>query len=103
VVETNRYLLLENTDEHGDFRQFLKSSKMGSSIYVPIIASHGMVGQIVAAAQARWTYSSLDVAPMRALAAAAALIWEAKNGEAWWANDYPASDAWYANKQQVDQ
>jgi putative methionine-R-sulfoxide reductase with GAF domain len=99
VVASERFLLLENTDEHRDFRQFLRTSRMGSSIYMPVFAGGAMIGQIVAAAQARGTYSPADVAPLQALAGVVALLWEAKDGAAWWAADYPALDAWYADAQ----
>ena len=36
MVRTERPILLENTDDHGEFRQFLKTSRMGSSIYHPV-------------------------------------------------------------------
>lgn len=98
VVATERALLLENTDDHEDFRQFLKTSRMGSSLYAPIFTGEGMIGQIVVAAQARWTYSPEDIPPMLLLAAVAALIWESKGGSEWWEADHPASDAWYAEE-----
>ena len=98
VVETERTLLLENTDDHQDFRQFLKTSRMGSSLYAPIFTGSGMIGQIVVAAQARWTYSPEDIPPLLNLAAAAALVWESKGGTEWWEADHPADDAWYAEE-----
>ncbi len=98
VVARERFVLLENTDAHAEFRQFLKTSKMGSSIYVPIFAEGKMIGQIVAASQARWTYSKADVAPMTFLSGLAALVWDATQGNKWWANDHPAEDAWYAEE-----
>ena len=101
VVASRRMLLLENTDDHEEFRQFLKTSRMGSSLYMPIMTEAGMIGQLVAAAQARWTYGQKDIAPMASLAAAAALLWEAKDGNSWWQADYPAADAWYADKRSV--
>ncbi len=101
VVTTERMMLLENTDEHSEFRQFLKTSRMGSSLYMPIFTGSGMVGQIVVAAQARGTYSSDDIAPMSSLAAGVALLWEARDGPAWWANDHPAEDAWYAEENRI--
>ena len=101
VVATQRMLLLENTDDHEDFRQFLKTSRMGSSLYMPIMTEGGMIGQLVVAAQARWTYGQQDIAPMTSLAAAAALLWEAKDGNDWWQADYPAADSWYADKRSV--
>lgn len=99
VVAKEHYVLLENTDDHGEFRQFLKTSKMGSSIYMPIFAAGGMIGQIVAASQARWTYNAQDLAPLSALAGLAALVWEKTGGDEWWVNDHPAPDAWYAEEQ----
>ncbi|MEM9740730.1 MAG: GAF domain-containing protein [Pseudomonadota bacterium] len=101
VVAKERFVLLENTDDHGEFRQFLKTSKMGSSIYMPIFASDGIIGQIVAASQARWTYGPSDLAPMSALAGLAAVAWEINGGPAWLADDHPAPDAWYAEEQAI--
>ncbi len=101
VVAHERFMLLENTDQHGEFRQFLKTSKMGSSIYMPIFAGGAMIGQIVAASQARWTYSAQDIAPMAMLAALAGLAWDKTDGANWWAADHPAADAWYAEEQSL--
>lgn len=99
VVAGEHYVLLENTDDHREFRQFLKTSKMGSSIYFPIFASGQMIGQIVGAAQARWTYSPVDLAPISALAGLVGLNWDRTDGAAWWSTDHPAHDAWYAEEQ----
>ena len=84
-----------------EFRQFLKTSKMGSSVYMPIFASGGMIGQIVAAAQARWTYSEEDIAPLFGLAGIAALVWEKTDGTSWWTSNHPAPDAWYAEEHAI--
>lgn len=99
VVAKERFVLLEDTDAHPEFRQFLKTSRMGSSIYVPIFAGGAMIGQIVAAAQARGTYGPGDLAPLTGLAGLAALAWDATGGPAWWEIDHPAPDAWYAEEQ----
>lgn len=96
VVRTSRPIHLANTDEHGTFRQFLSTSKMGSSIYFPIFSPSGPVAQIVAAAQARWTYSKEDLARLGHLADAAAAVWQRTDGDAWVAADYPAGDIWRA-------
>ncbi|MDJ1016741.1 MAG: GAF domain-containing protein [Paracoccaceae bacterium] len=98
VVAKERFVLLENTDDHGEFRQFLKTSKMGSSIYFPIFAGGEMIGQIVAASQARWTYSKADVGPLSSIAGLAAVVWDKTGGAEWWASDHPAADAWYAEE-----
>lgn len=96
VVRTGRPILLENTDRHGEFRQFLRTSRMGSSVYHPIATPAGLVGQIVAAAQARDTYAPEDLRRLGMLAAAAALVWDARGGADWLAADYPAPDLWRA-------
>lgn len=103
VVETERPLLLENTDEHASFRQFLKSSRMGSSIYVPMFdASGAMFGQIVVAAQVRWTFRAEDLAGMQRIAKAGETLWLRLGGADWLAADYPAEDLWDASVQRVD-
>ena len=101
VVATGKSILLRNIDEHEDFRQFLRTSRMGSSIYAPIIVGETLVGQSVAAAQARYTYGERDLDTLRLLAATAALIWRATDGDAWLRRDYPAADMWRAEQQRV--
>lgn len=97
VVATGEPILIRDTDaEAGRFQQFLTSSRMGSSVYAPIRAGGALVGQIVAAAQARFCYDARDLARLELLAAAAGLTWAAKRGAAWLAADYPAPDAWRA-------
>ncbi|MEM9047948.1 MAG: GAF domain-containing protein [Pseudomonadota bacterium] len=96
VVRTRTSILLENTDEHRAFRQFLKTSRMGSSIYAPILTGSAMIGQIVAAAQARWTYNATDLARLERLAMSAARLWQSMKGADWLAQAYPAADLWRA-------
>ncbi|MCS6932996.1 MAG: GAF domain-containing protein [Acetobacteraceae bacterium] len=99
VVATGAPILIRDTDaEGGRFRQFLKSSRMGSSVYAPIRSGGEVVGQIVAAAQARFCYAEADLARLCLLAEAAALAWRAAGGAAWLAADYPAPDAWRAEE-----
>lgn len=97
VIATGEPILIRDTDaEAGRFQQFLKSSRMGSSLYAPIRAGGALIGQIVAAAQARFCYAAADLARLELLAVAAGLVWAAKDGAAWLAADYPARDAWRA-------
>ena len=103
VVETQKPLLLENTDEHPSFRQFLKSSRMGSSIYVPMFGDDGMFGQIVVAAQVRWTYRPEDLAAMSKIAASGEALWRRFDGARWLGADYPAPDMWDASIQSIEQ
>ncbi len=99
VVATGRPILIRDTDaEAARFRQFLRSSRMGSAIYAPIRSGGALIGQIVAAAQARFCYAEADLARLELLAAAAGLVWAAKGGACWLAADYPAPDAWRAEE-----
>ncbi|MEE3099939.1 MAG: GAF domain-containing protein, partial [Pseudomonadota bacterium] len=98
VVARERPILVADTDEDAEFRQFLKTSRMGSSIYHPFFSGGRMVGQIVAAAQARRTYDATDLARLGRLAWSAALSWTAREGDRWLAADYPAPDLWRAEE-----
>ena len=101
VVATEAPLLLADTDRHAEFRQFLSSSRMGSSLYHPIHVQDRMVAQIVAAAQARGTYGRSDLDRLGRIAGVAAEIWAARDGDAWLAADYPAPDLWRAEERAV--
>ncbi len=98
VVKTQEPLLLENTDDHRSFQQFLKTSRMGSALYAPVFDRGRMVGQIVAAAQARWTYDPGDLDRLMMAADAAGLVWRLTAGDRWLARDYPAEDLWRAEE-----
>lgn len=76
-------LLLANTDEHGEFRQILKTARMGSALYAPIFARGRMVGQLIAAAQARDTMGEADLEALKVLAGLAGLAYAAGGGDAW--------------------
>lgn len=95
-------MLLANTDEHGDFRQYLKSSRMGSSIYAPLHWEGQFIGQIVMAAQARWTLRASDLAVLIALAPLAAALWIAKGGPKWLERHYPPADGFRVDAAGVD-
>jgi hypothetical protein len=99
VFATKSKLLLENTDEHGGFRQYLKTSRMGSAIYAPIIWRGEFHGQLVMAAQARWTMRPADLNVFVAASRIAAACWIAHGGPAWLAANGVPSDAFYADRQ----
>jgi putative methionine-R-sulfoxide reductase with GAF domain len=96
VVATRQAILLRNIDDHPDFRQFLRTSRMGSSIYAPIFLGETLIAQFVAAAQARDTYDAPDLDALRLLAATAAVIWRTTGGTDWLQREYPAPDMWRA-------
>jgi GAF domain len=89
VVRNRSKLLLRNTDEHGAFRQYLKTSRMGSTIFAPLFWRGEILGQIVMAAQARYTMREEDLAVLVACSRAAAAAWIAHGGPAWLAANYP--------------
>jgi GAF domain len=71
-----------------DFRQYLKTSRMGSAIYAPLIWHERVIGLLIMAAQARWTFGPQDLAVLTAIAPAAAAAWIANGGDAWLAAEY---------------
>lgn len=99
VVANRKSLVLPNTDEVTTFRQYLKTSRMGSALYAPLLWEGEILGLILVAAQARNTLSGADLAILDALAPLAAASWVAKGGPAWMASTYPPADAWRASSE----
>lgn len=83
VVRHRRPLLLANTDLARDFRQILKTSRMGSALYAPMIWKNEFVGQLILASQARDTYAQADLDILVTFAGVATALWRAHNGPAW--------------------
>jgi hypothetical protein len=98
VYANRSKLLLENTDEHGAFRQYLKSSRMGSAIFAPLVWRGEFLGQIVMAAQARYTMRAEDLAVLVACSRVAAAVWVAHGGPAWLRENYPPANGFYVDK-----
>jgi len=73
-------MLLSNTDEHGDFKQILKTSRMGSAMYAPMFWQGTMFGMLICAAQARNTLRPVDMEVMQVFARLGALVWGAQRG-----------------------
>lgn len=82
VVREQQPLLLANTDDHDDFQQILKTSRMGSSLYVPMFWQGTMFGQLISGSQARYSYREIDLELMCRFADIAALLWHAHDGPA---------------------
>lgn len=96
VVAHRRSLLLANTDEDRGFRQYLKTARMGSAAYAPLIWQGEILGLIIVAAKARNTLRPVDLAVLEALAPLAASLWVALGGPRWLAAAYPPAEAWRA-------
>ena len=80
VVKHKKPLLLSNTDEHSDFKQILKSARMGSAMYSPMISSGTFIGQFITASQARQTYRIQDHEIHQVYTSCANLVFNALNG-----------------------
>ncbi len=80
VVKHRRPLLLANTDEDSEFKQILKTARMGSALYAPMIWKGQFLGQLVVASQARNTYSQPDLDILVAYAEVATALWNAHGG-----------------------
>ncbi len=82
VVEHRRPLILANTDLDADFKQILKTSRMGSALYAPMTWKGELLGQLLCASQARNTYEPADLDVLQAFAEAGAALWIAHGGPA---------------------
>ena len=85
--------LPDTESEPGKFKQYLKTARMGSAIYAPMIWQNRFLGQIVMAGRARDTLGTEDFAIMRAAAPLAAAVWIAQGGKDWLVSTYPPEDA----------
>ncbi len=94
IMRSGQPLLLANTDDDTAFRQYLKTSRMGSSAYAPMIWRGRFIGQIVMAAQARWTYAEADLAALVVASRIAAAVWIAQGGPDWLAANADPPDAY---------
>jgi hypothetical protein len=77
----------------GSFKQYLKTARMGSAIYAPMIWKGRFLGQIVLAGLARGSLNGKDFNIMRTVAPLAAAAWMAHRGDEWLAGIYPPDDA----------
>ena len=80
VVKHRKPLLLANTDEDSNFKQILKTARMGSAMYSPMIWDETFIGLLITASQARNTYGEDDHTAHQAFANAAAAVYMAHDG-----------------------
>ncbi len=74
-------LILPDTDDAPSFRQILKTARMGSALYAPLVCEGHFVGQMVTAAQARGTFGNADLDAMVAFATLASLVYGMRDGD----------------------
>jgi hypothetical protein len=99
VFANRSKLLLANTDEHQGFRQYLKTSRMGSTIFAPILWRGEFLGQLIMAAQARGAMRPVDLAVLVACAQIAAGAWIAHGGPEWLAANAAPRDAFRVGRE----
>ena len=76
-------MVLANTDEAPDFRQMLKTARMGSALFGPMVWRGQMLGQVLTAAQARHTYGPIALDIFMGFAHVAAAVSMAHGGPEW--------------------
>jgi hypothetical protein len=90
VIASGEPLLLEDTRRHEAFRQYLKTARMGSAIYAPLIWDGAARGLIIMAAQAGGTMGAGDLAVLAACAPGVTANWLRTGGPDWLAQEYAA-------------
>lgn len=80
VVRHRKPLLLANTDLDVEFKQILKTARMGSALYAPMLWKGELLGQLVLASQARYTYAETDLDVLVTFAEVATALWIAHDG-----------------------
>jgi hypothetical protein len=101
VYANRSKLILKNTDDHGAFRQYLKTSRMGSTLFAPLMWQGEFLGQLVMAAQARHTMRDEDLAAIVGFSKIATGAWLAHGGPEWLAAQWPPSNAYYVDRKGV--
>lgn len=93
VIAHGKPLLLVDTRAHGEFKQYLKTARMGSAIYAPLLRGAECFGLIIVAAQAYGTFGAVHHAPLLDLAPMVATRWDALGGPEWLKVEYAEATA----------
>ena len=103
-VYTHRQdLLLGDTAQSTTaFKQYLKTSRMGSAMYCPMVSQQQFIGMFVMAAQAKHTLRESDISVMRLVAHLAVALWHAHGGPAWLAAHHPPENAFRVAAEGLD-
>ena len=75
---------------------------MGSSAYAPMLFRGAFLGQLIIAAQARYTLREPDLATLTAAAHLAAACWVAQGGPDWLRDNANPADAYHVTQQGLD-
>jgi hypothetical protein len=88
IIASAAPLLLRDTRQHQEFKQYLKTARMGSAIYAPLIWEGAARGLIIMAAQAGGTMGEDDLATLVTTAPAVTAGWLRTGGPDWLATEY---------------
>ena len=80
VVRTGEPKIVPNTDEDPNFRQILSTTRVGSSVYLPVIWRRQVLGMFNVAAQARHALAEIDLRMGLLFANLSAATWMALDG-----------------------
>ena len=87
-------VVVPNTDLDSSFRQILKTARMGSAVYAPMMWEGQAIGMFNVAAQARNTYDITDLQVAMLFANQATATWIALGGPAYIAGIAAGLGAW---------
>lgn len=90
VIASAQPLLLRDTRTRAEFRQYLKTARMGSAIYAPLIWDGAARGLIIMAALAGGTMGEDDLAALIATAPEVTAGWLRRGGPDWLVAEYAA-------------
>jgi GAF domain-containing protein len=90
TARTGEPIVVSNTDDDPMFRQILKTARMGSAVFVPLVWQSEVLGVLNVAAQARNTYDTTDLEIAILFANLAAATWIALDGPNYLAAQIPA-------------
>lgn len=89
VIASGEPLLIVDTRSHTGFRQYLKTARMGSAGYAPLLREGRVFGLVIVAALAGGTLGQDDLDLLAALAPRVAARWDVLGGPAWLGQEYP--------------
>jgi GAF domain-containing protein len=96
AARTGEPAVVPNTDGDPMFRQILKTARMGSALYAPLIWQAEVLGVLNIAAQARNTYDATDLEMALLFAGLAAATWVALGGPRYLAGVVSQLPPWLA-------
>jgi hypothetical protein len=88
VIASGETLLLVDTRRHPTFKQYLRTARMGSAIYAPLIWDGVPRGLVIMAAQAGGTMGPDDLEVLAAVAPVVTANWLRTGGPDWFAAEY---------------